>query len=87
MAEIAVENRKILIASSDVEGLVRQEFLSQGHHMYQTIYRTVPQRLRVAVRWKRPYKWFLVPDFRTLTMRRVHPRVAKPNTLVAPHLL
>jgi hypothetical protein len=29
----------------------------------------------------------LVPDFRTATMRRVHPWVAKPNTPVAPRLL
>jgi hypothetical protein len=73
MAEIAVKNRKILIAFSDVEGLVRQELLPQDRYMYQTVYRTVPQRLRGAVCRKRLYKWFLVPDFRTATMRRVHP--------------
>jgi len=69
-----------------MEGLVRQEFLPQDHHMYQTVYRTVPQHLRDSVRRKRPFKWFLVPNFCTWTMRHVHLYVAKRNTPVAPHL-
>jgi histone-lysine N-methyltransferase SETMAR len=47
----------MLIAFFDVEGLVHHEFLPQRQTMNQTVYITVLQRLRDAVRWKRPHKW------------------------------
>jgi hypothetical protein len=46
-----------LIAFFDVEGLVHHEFLPQCQTMNQTVYITVMQCLRDAVRRKRPHKW------------------------------
>jgi hypothetical protein len=47
----------MLIAFFDAEGLVHHEFLPQRQTMNQTLYITVVQRLRDAVRRKRPHKW------------------------------
>jgi hypothetical protein len=47
----------MLIAFFDTEGLVHHEFLPQCQTMNQTVHITVLQRLRDAVRWKRPRKW------------------------------
>jgi hypothetical protein len=47
----------MLIAFFDEEGLVHHEFLLQRQTMNQTVYITVLQRIRDAVRWKRPHKW------------------------------
>jgi hypothetical protein len=47
----------MLIAFFDAEGLVYHEFLPQRQTMNQTVYITVLQRLRDAVRRKRPHKW------------------------------
>jgi hypothetical protein len=47
----------MLIAFFDAEGLVHHEFLPQRQTMNRTVYITVLQRLRDAVRRKRPHKW------------------------------
>jgi hypothetical protein len=47
----------MLIAFFDAEGLVHHEFLPQHQTMNQTVYITVLQRLRDAVRRKGPHKW------------------------------
>jgi hypothetical protein len=47
----------MLIAFFDEGGLVHHEFLPQRQTMNQTDYITVLQRLRDAVRRKRPHKW------------------------------
>jgi transposase len=47
----------MLIALFDAEGLVHHEFLPQRQTMNYTVYITVLQRLRDAVRRKRPHKW------------------------------
>jgi hypothetical protein len=49
--------KKMLIAFFDAEGLVHHEFLPQRQTMNQTVYITDLQRLRDAVRLKRPHKW------------------------------
>jgi histone-lysine N-methyltransferase SETMAR len=49
--------KTMLIAFFDVEGLVHYEFLPQCQTMNQTVYITVLQCLRDAVRLKRPHKW------------------------------
>jgi hypothetical protein len=46
----------MMIAFFDAEGLVHPKFLSQCQTMNQTVYITVLQRLRDAVRRKRPHK-------------------------------
>jgi hypothetical protein len=48
--------KTMLIAFFDAEGLVHHEFLPQWHTMNQTVNITVLQRLRDAVRRKRPQK-------------------------------
>jgi hypothetical protein len=60
--------KTMLIAFFDAEGLVHHEFLPQCQTMNQTVYITVLQRLRDAVRQKRPHKWSPVPGFCTTTM-------------------
>jgi hypothetical protein len=47
----------MLIAFFDVEGLMHHEFLPQCQTMNQTVYITILQRLRDAIRQKRPHKW------------------------------
>jgi histone-lysine N-methyltransferase SETMAR len=47
----------MIIAFFDAEGLVYHEFLPQNQTMNQTVYINVLQRLRDAVRRKRPHKW------------------------------
>jgi AraC-like DNA-binding protein len=49
--------RTMLIAFFDTEGLVHHEFLRQRQTMNQTVYITILQRLRDAVRRKRPHEW------------------------------
>jgi hypothetical protein len=48
---------KTMIAFFDAEDLVHHKFLLQRQTMNQTVYITVLQRLRDAVRRKRPHKW------------------------------
>jgi hypothetical protein len=47
----------MLIAFFDAEGLVHHEFLPQRQTMNQTVYITVLQRIRDAIRRKRSHKW------------------------------
>jgi hypothetical protein len=49
--------KTMLIAFLDAEGLAHHVFLPQRQTMNQTVYITVLQRLRDAVRPKRPQKW------------------------------
>jgi hypothetical protein len=75
----------------DAEGLVHHKFLPQCQTVNQTVYITVLQCLRDAVRQKRPHKrssgtWFLhcdnVPCHAALCVREF---LAKHSTPVVPH--
>jgi hypothetical protein len=81
----------MLIAFFDAEGLVHHEFLPQRQTMNETVYVTVLQRLRDAVRRKRPHKWssgtWLLhhdngPRHATLSVREF---LAKQSIPVVPH--
>jgi histone-lysine N-methyltransferase SETMAR len=54
---MAARPSTMMISFFDAEGLVHHEFLPQLQTMNQTVYITVLQRLRDAVRQKRPHKW------------------------------
>jgi histone-lysine N-methyltransferase SETMAR len=86
--------KTMLITFFDAEGLVHHEFLPQRHTMNQTVYITVLQRLRDAVRWKRPHKWSSgsgiwllhhdnAPCHAALSVREF---LAKHSITVVPHL-
>jgi len=47
----------MLICFSDIKGLVRFEFVPQGHTVNQQFYLEVLKQLRDAVRRKRPELW------------------------------
>jgi hypothetical protein len=81
----------MLIAFFDAEDLVHHEFLPQSQTMNQTVYITVLQHLRDAVRRKRPHKWssgtwFLYQDnapcHAALSVREF---LAKHSIPVVPH--
>jgi histone-lysine N-methyltransferase SETMAR len=55
--KMAARPSTMMIAFFDAEGLVHHEFLPQRQTMNQTVYITVLQHLRDAVRRKRPHKW------------------------------
>jgi histone-lysine N-methyltransferase SETMAR len=55
--KMAARPSTMMIVFFDAEGLVHHEFLPQRQTMNQTVYITVRQRLRDAVRRKRPHKW------------------------------
>jgi hypothetical protein len=55
--KMATRPSTMMIAFFDAEGLVHHEFLPQSQTMSQTVYITVLQRLRDAVRRKRLHKW------------------------------
>jgi hypothetical protein len=61
--------KTMLIAFFDAEGLVHHEFLPQRQTMNQTVYITVLQRLRGAVRRKRLTYGLPVRGVCTTTMR------------------
>jgi hypothetical protein len=82
----------MLIAFFDAEGLVHHEFLPQHQTMNQTVYITILQRLRDAVRRKRPHKWSSgtwrlhhgnAPFHAALSVREF---LAKHSISVVPHL-
>jgi histone-lysine N-methyltransferase SETMAR len=81
----------MLIAFFDMEGLVHHESLPQRQTMNQTVYITVLQCLRDAVRQKRPHKWSSgtwrlhydnVPCYVALSIREF---LAKHSIPVVPH--
>jgi hypothetical protein len=85
--------KTMLIAFFDAEGLVHHEFLPQRHTVNQSVYITVLQRLRDAVRRKRPHKWSSgtwllhhdsVPCQAALNVREF---LAKHSIPVVPHWL
>ena len=49
--------KTMLIAFFDIDGLVHHEFVPTGQTVNKEFYKTVPQRLRDAVRRHRPEKW------------------------------
>jgi histone-lysine N-methyltransferase SETMAR len=83
--------KTMLIAFFDAEGLVHHEFLPQRQTMNQTVYITVLQRLRDAVRLKRPRKWssgtWLLHHDNALCHAALSVRelLAKHSTSVVPH--
>jgi hypothetical protein len=84
--------KTMLIASFDAGGLVHHKFLTQRQTMNQTVCITVLQRLRDAVRRKRPHKWSSgtwllhhgnAPCHAALSVREF---LAKHSIPVVPHL-
>jgi transposase len=78
--------KTMLITFFDAEGLVHHEFLPQPQTMNHTVYITVLQRLRDAVRRKQPHKWssgtWLLPCHAALSVREL---LAKHSIPVDPH--
>jgi hypothetical protein len=79
--------KTMLIAFFDVVGLVHHEFLPQCQTMNRTVYITIPQCLRDAVRHKRSHKWSSstwllhqdsVPCHVALSVRELWPSTESP---------
>jgi hypothetical protein len=89
--QVRSNGKKLLIAFFDAEGLVHHEFLPRRQTMNQTVYITVLQCLRGAVRQKLPYKWSSgtsllhhdnAPCHAALSVRKF---LAKHSIPVVPH--